>query len=60
MLSKAAVIERILSEGVFVTVMEAGHVWAQSHGGPDILENLTPLCAVCIDVVVESFLALSM
>jgi hypothetical protein len=60
MLSKVAVVESILSEGVFVTVMEAGHVWAQSHGGPDIMENLTPLCAVCIDMVAESFSALSM
>jgi hypothetical protein len=38
-----------------------GHVWAQSLKGPDVLENLIPLCAVpCIDegggVVLQSAL----
>ena len=60
-LTKADVLDMRLSEGAFVTVMEAGHVWAQSLKGPDVLENLIPLCAVpCIDegggVVLQSAL----
>ena len=31
----------------FVTVMEAGHIWAHAAGGPPVLENLFPLCAAC-------------
>ena len=31
----------------YVTVMEAGHAFARSKGGPDIFANLFPLCALC-------------
>ena len=31
----------------FVTVLEAGHVWARAKKGPGILENLIPLCSAC-------------
>ena len=31
----------------FVSVMEAGHIWAHAVGGPPVLENLFPLCAAC-------------
>ena len=31
----------------FVTVLEAGRVWARAKKGPGILENLIPLCSAC-------------
>ena len=34
----------------FVTVMEAGHIWAHAAGGPPVLENLSLYVQRAMDV----------
>ena len=47
-LHKVHAIEHNMNAGNdFVTVLEAGHVWAHAKKGPGILENLIPLCSAC-------------